>query len=310
MRLNGIVLKKRLWLGQLLRIGAALPILAACSPVGFSSTPDPAAEMAALCGTDGTASLTGPKITSPTSSQLVNSNITLVGTCVGSADVTITGGGLAASVTTPCTNGQFQQAIQLQSGDGTKNLAVSQTGVDGQGKVCVVLDTTPPKVAITAPPAGYVARNGVLLVGTCTGSFPVNISGTGVDQPSTTNCNNGQFSTAVNFSAGEGTKPVTASQTDTVGNTGSDSRTFVRDLTPPQIMITSPDAGTLTFSTIALTGTCESFLDGPIDRRYYEHASSLYGRSVLGHCCAQFSEWSQEYRRHANGCGWQRRIRQ
>ena len=203
------------------------------------------------------------RITAPAAGTVAQTGVSLVGTCESGLPVQLSGTGLAAASTATCENGQFASNVSFSSGDGTKNVVATQTdaaGNSGSDNRDFVRDTTPPSIRITGPAAGTPAQSGVTLIGTCTDGLPVAISGTGVGMGTTTACNGGQFSTPINFSAGDGTKNVIASQTDAAGNTGSDNRNFIRNNAPPAIQITAPAAGTPSQTGVTVVGNCTAGL--------------------------------------------------
>ncbi len=198
-------------------------------------------------------------ITAPAANTISGSTIALSGTCETGLTVNLSGG--IASTTTTCPSGQFAVTVTLTAPNGTKNVVASQTdsyGLSGSANQNYILDTAP-VIAITDPAANTIAATGVTLVGTCTSGVPITVSGTGVNQSTTAVCTNGAFSTPITFSSGTGTKAVTATQTDTFGLSGKANSTFISDAAPV-VTITGPAANTVTSSTIALTGTCETGL--------------------------------------------------
>ncbi|HEX4924600.1 MAG TPA: hypothetical protein VFV50_10960, partial [Bdellovibrionales bacterium] len=100
------------------------------------------------------------------------------------------------------------------------------------------IDTGAPGINITSPAANTPGQTGITVGGSCETGLTVAISGD-VTGPATTSCPAGTFSVAVTFSAGEGNKTVTVSQTDASSNTATDSRVFVRDNTIPTVNITA-----------------------------------------------------------------------
>jgi hypothetical protein len=198
-------------------------------------------------------------ITSPANGTTAQSGITLVGACETGLTVVISGTGISAGTSVTCANSTYSANLTFSAGDGPKTVNVSET--DGAGNTSQVSgtfnrDATPPAVAITSPAANTMAQSGLTVGGTCETGLNVVLSGSGVASNVTTACTNGAFSAAITFSAGDGTKAVTASQTDAVGNTGSDSRNFVKNNVAPAITITSPAANSYVGSTFTVQGAC------------------------------------------------------
>lgn len=202
-------------------------------------------------------------ITSPANGTVAKNGVTLAGACESGLAVQISGAGVASATTTACANGKYESAILYSNGDGAKGVTVSQTdaaGNMGQAAGNFVRDTMPPLVAITSPDASTSAKNAILIGGTCEPALDVTLNGAGVATPVTVTCMGGVFTANIALSNGDGPKVVTANQTDAVGNTGSGSRTFNRDLTPPTITITAPAANSYLPATFAVQGACETGL--------------------------------------------------
>lgn len=203
------------------------------------------------------------RITQPAANTVARTGLQIEGTCETGLNVTLSGSGVSSSTSTTCANGVFSADITFSSGDGAKSITASQ--VDAAGNVgtdsrLFIKDTTAPNITITSPNAGTVARTGVTITGACETGLTVNISGSGVAAPSTTTCTANMYTAAITFSDGDGTKSITVSQTDSVGNTGSASRDFIRDTIAPVVAITLPNANTNVGNNITLAGTCETGL--------------------------------------------------
>ncbi|MEQ1665658.1 MAG: hypothetical protein ABL927_09815, partial [Bdellovibrionales bacterium] len=210
--------------------------------------------------TDTTAPLV--QILSPTALSSTQGNLLLTGLCEVGPPIIITGD-TTGITTAVCTAGTFSTTVELSNGDGSKNIAVSQTdiaGNTGSDQRGFIKDITPPTLAITLPLANTVAQTGLTVSGTCESGLTVNLSGAGLSAASTATCTAGAFSAAITFSAVDGTKNIIASQTDSVGNTSSDNRNFVKDTSAPAIAITSPAANTVAQTGLTVSGTCESGL--------------------------------------------------
>lgn len=202
-------------------------------------------------------------ITSPVNGAYVSNTFNLQGTCEAGLTVSLSGAGLSTSSTTSCAAGTFSVNLTTSAGDGTKVVTASQT--DGAGNVgsvtnSYVKDSTAPVIAITAPAAGAYLPAVFALEGTCETGLTVSVSGSGLSAATTTSCVAGIFSVNVSPSAGDGTKAVSVSQTDAAGNTGSNSRSFLRDTTAPVLSITAPAANAFVGATFTLQGTCETGL--------------------------------------------------
>ena len=260
--------------------GLASPSSTTCSGGAFSQailfTPVDGSKTITLTQTDAAGNVgtvttsfvrdsTGPAIafTAPTANTSAQTGVTIIGTCESGLTVDLSGAGLSSPATTTCVNGAFNQAIVFTSGDGTKAITASQTdAASNVGSVSInfVKDTTAPALAFTAPAANTSAQTGVTITGTCEAGLTINLSGAGLSSPATTTCASGTFSQAIVFTSGDGTKAITASQTDAAGNIGSVSINFVKDTTAPALAFTAPAANTSAQTGVTITGTCEAGL--------------------------------------------------
>lgn len=125
----------------------------------------------------------------------------------------------------------------------------------------LVLDRIAPVVTLSSPAANASAQSSMTVTGTCEAGLDINYAGSGLLSSFSQPCTGGSFSQTLYFSAGEGAKAVTVSQTDAAGNTTSVSRNFVRDNTAPTL--TQTVSATTTYSkqnTVTFGGACENDL--------------------------------------------------
>ncbi|HEX4922906.1 MAG TPA: Ig-like domain-containing protein, partial [Bdellovibrionales bacterium] len=185
--------------------------------------------------TDPTVNLSGTP-TNP--SNDVNPSFTFSGTDVGGAGLAgfeceLDGGGFTA-----CSSPKAYTGLAA----GAHSFSIR--AVDGAGNVSGVttyawsIDTTAPTLVFSTPAANTPAQTGLAVTGTCETGLSVAFSGD-VTAPASAACAAGNFSTTVTFTAGEGTKSVTVTQTDAAGNSGSATRAFIRDNTSPTVSITA-----------------------------------------------------------------------
>ncbi|NJL25824.1 MAG: hypothetical protein HC902_12045 [Calothrix sp. SM1_5_4] len=248
--------RKGLWRKIVLTI--SLPLLSSCTDVKFEVTEGSSQQIAALCGIGDLASKSGPRITAPPPDQFVQPDILVEGTCEGSSPVEIKGGGLESALTAECLDGRFSQRITLKNGDGMKDLLVTQAGVQGEGRRCVMLDTTPPNIQITAPANLLTNNNTVLVTGICENGVPVEVTQDGRGAPITVNCEGGKFSARFPTSSGDGAKNLVATQKDPAGNSGRDDQQYIIDTVPPVVHIIEPVADALVKNSVTVRGTCEA----------------------------------------------------
>ncbi len=177
----------------------------------------------------------GITLVSPVANAEAKSGVQLVGNCENGLNVSISGTGISAASSLACANGMFSVPITFSANDGVKNIVMSQT--DAAGNIGSVSrdfkrDNVAPVIAITSPAANTLGSTGLTIGGTCEGSYQVTASGSGVSSPVRKACSAGTFSIDVVFTAGDGNKVVQVAQTDGAGNSGTNSRTFVRGSVP------------------------------------------------------------------------------
>ena len=208
---------------------------------------------------------TAPTLTylAPATNSTAQFGLILTGTCEPDILINISGTGVASSSSTNCNSGFFNQSIIFSNMDGTKNIIISQmdsAGNTGTTNRNFIKDSTAPVLSFTNPEINAVAQTGLTIAGSCESGLIVNISGTGVASPSTTNCSSGSFNQPITFSANDGTKNIIISQTDSVGNSGSINRTFIKDTiepTAPTLTRTSDQYSNSTLLTFSVTCTSD-----------------------------------------------------
>ncbi len=122
----------------------------------------------------------------------------------------------------------------------------------------ITIDTLAPSpLSYSSPAINTEAQTGVTITGSCETGITVDLSGD-ISSPATTTCLAGSFSQAITFTAGEGTKNIVVSQTDSASNSTSTNRDFVRDNTAPTLAYSSPTANTEAQTGVTITGSCET----------------------------------------------------
>ena len=171
---------------------------------------------------------------------------------VSVAKVTVEG------VEVPLTNGTWTTTLNLSGPDGSRT--ITATATDGTGKstdahVTFGLDTTPPTLAITAPPNHSSGTDSSITV-----SGTVTDDTAGVDHVTCNGANatltGGTFSCHVTLVPGDNL--ITATATDKAGNSidAVSHAVYTPDSQAPTITITSPADGTFTpNATVTVTGT-------------------------------------------------------
>ena len=174
------------------------------------------------------------------SNRIASAEIKLNGTqIIGSSDLSKQVGGIIRSVTPT---------------SGTNTLSVKLTAQpSGFVDLCVMAtDVGDPVLTISAPAPGFVTRDSVVEVtGTVTDVTATQVEVNGL---AATLGSGNSWSVDVPLVEGENTLAVTA--TDAAGNTTDSTRVVHRDLTPPEVTITTPPVDGLTAdSVITLAGT-------------------------------------------------------
>lgn len=167
-------------------------------------------------------------IDSPAANTRAQVGLGVSGTCNSSiATVDLAGAGLSVPTTAACSNGAYSATISFTTGDGAKEVSVSQT--DPLLRTVEVIrqfvrDTEAPSVSIAAPYENDIVTGDSLVVsGSCDEAYSVNIAyGLDLTGPSVVDCNAGIFNFQVTVNTATANSSVTVSQTDEATNVGSD----------------------------------------------------------------------------------------
>lgn len=89
----------------------------------------------------------------------------------------------------------------------------------------------------------------------------MDIAGAGLSTTYSIACSGSAYSQAVTFTAGEGAKAITVTQTDNASNVTQVTTSLINDTIAPVITITSPAVNFNTQGSITLTGACETGLN-------------------------------------------------
>ncbi len=200
---------------------------------------------------------------SPAANTEAQTGVTIAGSCETGITINLSGD-LTIPATTTCTASTFSQAITFTAGEGTKNIVISQTdaaGNSGSANRDFIRDNTAPVLSFSSPAANSHHQAGATISGACENGITVNLSGSGLASPATTSCIGSTFSESIVFTLSEGTKTITISQTDPAGNNTTQSRAFIKDITPPAPTINNPAINTQAQSSVTMDGTCETGLN-------------------------------------------------
>lgn len=206
---------------------------------------------------------TSPNLTktSPADGSSFQGAVTLVGACESGYQVHVSGSGITSSQSQLCVGAGYSIPVTLTGGDGAKAITVTQADSVSNSTVInfsLIKDTVAPTLAISGPASMTSGQSGVTITGTCESGVLINLSGSGLQTPSSGSCSSGVFSIPISFSSTDGNKVIELSQTDSAGNTSTASRTFVRDNAAPTLTLSSPAANTRAQSSVTLSGTCEN----------------------------------------------------
>jgi hypothetical protein len=137
----------------------------------------------------------------------------------------------------------------------------AQNNNTASATVSRIYDSVAPALTIASPSVGVgTNQNHMVFSGACEGSISIVISGSGASSPANATCSGSAYSVDIVFTAGEGIKNITLTQTDLAGNATAVSRAVPYDATPPGLTFTSAavkDQLTNT-STVTFGGSCES----------------------------------------------------
>lgn len=186
----------------------------------------------------------GSGVSLPTLSFVLDGE-TLVSTSPGMV-CTASGNGYACTYTSPTALSEGQHTVSISVEDGAGNPS-------NTASISFGIDASPPQVTITSPADGFVtASDSITVTGTASDAGG-GISGVTVNGVAAT-LDGESFTASIPLSSGQNT--ITATATDTVGNTAQDTVTVARATSGPSLVITSPVDGSATnVQTISVTGT-------------------------------------------------------
>lgn len=209
-----------------------------------------------------------PTVALTSTPAITNSNknsYTFSGTCSENGrTVSVSVGGVTGSPS--CSGGSFSSTLNVSgvSDSATVSVTADHTDLAGnpatQASVSVVKDTVIPTVAITVYPAINNANKATYTVsGTCSeNGRTVTVSVGGVGGAPT--CTAGSWSSTLNVTtpADNSALPITADQSDAVGNAATQAtRTVVKDTSNPTVAITSsPVINNANKNSYTVSGTC------------------------------------------------------
>ena len=194
---------------------------------------------------------------------LASSDVILNSTGTASCSKAVTGSGTSTrTVTLSSCTGNGSVTISLPANVLT-DTALNNSAAAGPSGTALTVDNTAPVVAFTSPANSSSVQSTFTLAGTCESGAVVILSAV---TPTSTACSSGTFSQSVTIAAPDGAKTVTATQTDSAGNTSSAaSLSLTRDTVAPALALASNVSGQVFVEASSagniITGTCESGLN-------------------------------------------------
>ena len=179
-------------------------------------------------------------ISTPVANSVHAGSATLTGSCESGIAVVFTGD-ITGTPSASCVAGTFSQTVSFSAGQGAKTVQMEQQDAASNSATAsrsFINDTLAPNLTIDTPIANTSAQSGVTLTGSCESGLNIDFTGDLLSNL-TILCSGGTYSQSVFFSAGNGNKSISVSQTDGVGNVALISRNFIRDTVAPAITQTT-----------------------------------------------------------------------
>ncbi len=215
-----------------------------------------------------TAAPSAPTITSPLNGSFTNSTAqTIIGACETGATVSISGAILGSPLTASCVASAYSRAVTLTAANGAKALSATQTDVANNtstaANISITFDTTAPSApTITSPANGSFSNTTAqTVVGTCETGSTVNLSGAFTGSPLTAACAASAYSRAITLTGADGSKAISATQTDLALNTSTAiniSITLDRANPAPPTIVSPVNGITTTSASQTVSGACET----------------------------------------------------
>ena len=190
-------------------------------------------------------------ITSPAEGFITGQTSILV-TGTVSDSVAVVSGVTVNGVTASVSGGTFSASVPLAEGDNTITVVgTNHVGLSTTKTVSGIRDTISPSISITAPTAGQMVEEATFTV---TGTVSdEHLSGVTVNGTAAA-VDGGTFSLEITLT--EGPNSITATATDTAGNTATATGSVLLDTLPPALTVTSPEVNLVTnHPSITVSGT-------------------------------------------------------
>jgi hypothetical protein len=201
-------------------------------------------------------------ITSPAANYVFNTgNLSISGDCTNGLNINVAGAGNNNPSQVSCSNSKYTTVVVMTSGDGSKNIIVTQknaSGIEGAASRSFIKDSTGPALTISSPLANTTVKSTVSVAGSCENNIAINFTGD-INNVNGA-CSFGAYNQTLTLSAGQGLKSITVSQVDGAGNSTVKKVNVISDTVAPAVTISSPVAGFQAETGVDLVGSCESGL--------------------------------------------------
>lgn len=159
-------------------------------------------------------------------------------------------------------DGAFSQAFSLADGMHTFTVtAINPAGLSATETRTVTVDSTAPSLSLSSPVTGLLTNHPVVhVVGSTEPGASVDVNGIRA-----TVSTSGQFD--VPIALDEGANTITATATDSAGNSATASVQVTLDTRAPALTISSPAPGTLDHANVTVTGATEPGATVTVDGR-------------------------------------------
>jgi hypothetical protein len=176
--------------------------------------------------------------------------------------INVTGTGLSSSTSGTCTSSAFSIPITFSSGDGVKNITLTETDAATNTtsvNMTITVDTVPPALSFgsSSVQTQVTATNKATFSGSCEAGLTVVVSGT---DTSSTTCTSGSWSYTTATQTTDAARTYNFAQTDLAGNTTTISGSWQRLATPPGLTLTSPANNTSAQTGVTMAGACQTGL--------------------------------------------------
>ena len=197
-------------------------------------------------------------VTSPANNSYAKNSVIMTGACETGVTINFSGD-IPAAFGIACSGGTYSQTVNLTTGDGPKNIVVSQTDAAGNTTTVnrtYINDNLPPIITRTSPASPILTNtNTVSWTGTCEGNYTISVTG---DFTGSFACVSGAWNWTTPTKTIDGTYNFSLVQTDAAGNTSTAlPLQWTRDNTAPVFTVNQSTNLTNNKSSQIYDGSCE-----------------------------------------------------